>query len=284
MTTFGRLFRKLLFGGVFLFLIAGTSYYIYKIYNPILPTCFDNIQNQGETGVDCGPVCSIECPPTPPPEDTKPIDVVWAKVFYSNIGTYDLGAKIKNSNLSWGVAEFKYEFTARDSSDTVVIERTGMSYLLPNSEDYLIIPSIKSDKNPVKAELRIIKEGQKWAEVNPIYNNLSLSLSFREKRYETKDGNGFPSASAILKNATTFDFDKIDIKVVLYDENKDPVAVNVSDQRTMRSGEERLFRVFWNVEPPRVVFEQDFKATTNIFISENFMSRFGTGGKIREYR
>lgn len=284
MTTFGRILRKLFFGGVFLFLIAGFSYYTYQAYFPALPACNDNIQNQDETGVDCGGMCSNECPPPPPPADTKPIEVVWAKVFYSDIGAYDLAAKINNSNLYWGVIEFKYDFIARDGNGAVVIERSGTSYLLPESYDYIIIPSVKSDKNPVSAELNIIKEGQKWASVSSVYNNLSLALPFSEKVYAAKDENGFPEASAKLKNATTYDFDKIDIKVVLYDENSEPVAVNVSDQRTMLSGEERVFRLFWIAAPQKEVFSQDFKATTNIFDSQNFMTRFGTGDKIREYR
>lgn len=284
MTFFGRIFRKLLFGGVFLFFVAGTSYCIYQIYFPALPSCSDNIQNQDEVGIDCGGICGNECPPSSPPADTKPIEVVWARVINSDIGVYDLAAKIINSNLYWGVAEFKYDFIARDSNDTAVIERSGTSYLLPESYDYIIIPSIRTDKNPVRAELNIIKEGQKWASVSSVYNNLSLSLPFREKRYDAQDENGLPVVSAILTNATTYDFDKIDIKVVLFDENNEPVAVNVSDRRTMRSGEEQSLRLFWNTAFQKEVFNQDFKATTNIFDSQNFMTRFGTGDKIREYR
>lgn len=284
MTFFGRIFRKLFFAAVFLFFVAWSSYYIYRAYFPVSPTCSDNIQNQGEEGIDCGEVCKKECPPIPPPEDTKPIDVAWARVINSDVGVYDLAAKVINSNLYWGVAEYKYDFIAQDSNDTVVIEKSGSSYLLPESYDYIIIPSIKTDKIPVKAELNIVKEGQKWQSVSSVYNNLSLSLPFREKRYTAKDENGLPSVSAILTNATTYDFDKIDIKVVLFDENNDPIAVNVSDRRTMRSGEEQLFRLFWNAAPQKEVFNTDFKATTNIFNSENFMTRFGTGDKIREYR
>jgi len=284
MTFLGRIFRKLFFGGVFLFFVAGSSYYIYQAYFPTVPTCSDNIQNQGEEGIDCGAVCGNECPPSPPPADTKPIEVPWAKVINSDVGVYDLAAKIVNSNQYWGVAQFNYDFIARDSNDTVVIEQSGTSYLLPDSYDYIIIPSVKSDKNPVKAELNIIKEGQKWQSVSSVYNNLSLSLPFREKTYVAKNENGLPMVSAILTNATTYDFDKIDIKVVLFDENNEPVAVNVSDRRTMRSGEEQMIRLFWNTPPQREVFNTDFKATANIFDSQNFMSRFGTGDKIREYR
>lgn len=284
MTIFGRIFRQLFFAGLFLFLVAGVSYFTYLSYFPVLPTCSDNIQNQGETGVDCGEACSVECAPEPPPSQTKPIEVIWEKVINSDIGVYDLAAKINNPNLTWGVAEFKYDFKALDSNGIVVIEQRGTSYLLPESYDYIIISSIKSDKNLVTAKLNIIKEGQKWASVGDNYNNLSLSLPFRNIKYETRDENGLPVASAILTNATTYDFDKIDIKVVLYDENKEPVAVNVSDRRTMRSGEEQLFRLFWTRAPQKEVFGRDFKATANIFDSQNFMTRFGAGDKIREYR
>lgn len=275
MTFFGRIFRKLFFGGVFLFMVVGSSYLVFKSYFPTLPSCTDNIKNQGETGIDCGEICDIECPPVPPPADAKPIEVIWAKVFYSDIGTYDLAARVKNPNAKWGLSEYKYNFIARDSSGVQVFEKNGTSFLLSNSYDYIIIPSIKSDKNPVSAELNIITEGQKWVEVDSAYDNLSASFPFREVRYNTTDTNGLPAASAILQNATTYDFYKIDIKVVLYDANGDPVGVNVSDQRTMRSGDERLFRLFWTVPPQKEVFSYDFKATTNVFDPQNFMSRFG---------
>ncbi len=284
MTIFGRVFRKIFFGLMFLLFIAGSLYYIYRSYNPVLPTCNDGVQNQGEDGVDCGIKCDNECLPPSPPFDTKPIEVVWVKLFNNDVNTYDLAAKIINSNLYWGVAEFQYNFIARDNSDTIIIEKSGTSYLLPESDDYIIISSLKTDKNLVKVELNIVKEGQKWVSVSSAYNNLSLSLPFSEKIYIAGDENNVPSVSAILMNATTYDFDKIDIKVVLYDENNEPVAVNVSDQRTMRSGEKRFFRLSWNATLAKSIFSQDFKATANIFDSQNFMSRFGTGDKIREYR
>lgn len=284
MTTFGRIFRKLLYGGVFLFFIAGSSFFLYQKYFPTLPNCGDGIQNQDEAGIDCGGVCETECPPTPPPADVAPIKINWAKAINSDIGVYDMAAKITNSNKYWGVAGFRYKFIVRDGNDTVIFEQDGKSYILPDTYDYVIIPSKKIDKAPAKIELNIVKEGQTWESVNPDYTGLSLSLPFREKKYVTKDENGFPSASAILTNATTYDFDKIDAKVVLFDENNEPIAVNISDRRTMRSGEEQYFRFIWNSPPLKEVFNTDFKATTNIFDSQNFMKRFGTGDKIREYR
>lgn len=286
MTTFGRIFRKIFFLAIFLILIVESSYYVYRVYFPTTESCKDNIQNQDEAGVDCGGICAVsplfaECLPPLPPDKTQPIEVVWAKVFYSDVGVYDLAAKINNPNTYWGVSNFQYDFIARDSNDVVVIEQRGISYLLPESYDYIIIPSVKSSGNPVKAELNIIKEGQEWVSVSSIYNNLSLELSFKEKRYNTRDENSLPAAYAILTNATTFDFDRIDVKVVLFDENDEPVAANVSDRRTMRSGEEQFFRLFWRTAPQKEVFSQDFKATTNIFDSQNFMSRFGTDSKNR---
>ncbi len=281
MTTFGRIFRKLFFGGLFIFFIVGSFFLAYEKYFPALPGCGDNIQNQNETGIDCGGVCGIECPP---PESIKQIRVDWAKAIYSDIGEYDLAAKITNLNKNWGLAEFSYEFVLRDENGNEFFKQDEKSYIIPDSYDYIIIASVKIDKLPSEVKLNIIEEGQKWRSVSENYTDLSLLLPFREKRYTTKDENGFSSASAILTNATTYDFDRIDIKVVLFDKNNEVAGVNISNRRTMQAGEEQYFRLPWRVPPQREVFNTDFKATTNIFDSQNFMIRYGTDSKIREYR
>lgn len=48
------------------------TFYEYQEDVPVIESCFDGIQNQDETGVDCGGVCELNfglvCPPVPPPE------------------------------------------------------------------------------------------------------------------------------------------------------------------------------------------------------------------------
>jgi hypothetical protein len=57
------------FGGVYDANIEGDNVEMYEFIEdvPLLPTCFDGIQNQDETGIDCGGVCEMNfgfvCPP-----------------------------------------------------------------------------------------------------------------------------------------------------------------------------------------------------------------------------
>ncbi len=58
-------------GGVYTGSINGNEVELYDFIDdvPLLPDCFDGIQNQDETGIDCGGVCEfnfgIVCPPAP---------------------------------------------------------------------------------------------------------------------------------------------------------------------------------------------------------------------------
>ncbi|MFQ5686557.1 MAG: hypothetical protein ACE5GV_07850 [Candidatus Scalindua sp.] len=58
-------------GGAMGDILLGDNADIYEFIEdvPLLPTCFDGIQNQDETGIDCGGVCEINfgfvCPPPP---------------------------------------------------------------------------------------------------------------------------------------------------------------------------------------------------------------------------
>jgi len=276
MTFLGRFLRRAIVAIIFLSLISWLGYGVYGSFFPVIPTCTDGIKNQGEEGVDCGAVCRTECPPKPRPEGVSAIDIEWAKVINSDINSYDLVAKINNPNKYWGLQNYEYTFTIKDNNETVVLVKNGRTYILPDGYDYVIIPSVKINGTPVKADFKIAEDSEVWKNVNNDYNVSSLSFPIRDKKYSVKDENGFPSASGILVNDTTYDFDRINIKIVLYSEDGDAIAANVTDRRTMLAKDEQYIRSIWNLPPPKEVFRYDFIATTNIFDSQNFMRRYGT--------
>jgi hypothetical protein len=282
MTTFGRIFRQLFAGALFFILAGGTMYWSYQKIFPTLPNCRDGIQNQDETGVDCGGICEIVCPLPPRPSDAKEIEIQAPKAVNSGVSTYDLAAKIVNPNKYWGLESFNYEFNVKDGSGKIVLIKTGKSYLLPDSYDYIILSSQKIDAVPVDIELKLSEE--KWSSVNADYNISALSFPVMQKLYTPRDENGFPSASGIVVNGTSYDFDKIDIKIALYGDNGDLLAVNALDMRTMLARDERYFRSIWDTVPAAAVANTDFVVTANIFDSANFMRRYGTGDKVQPYR
>jgi len=79
------------------------------------PTCNDGIQNQGETGIDCGGPCS-PCPPPPPPSGNETI--LLASYFETGWNSWvDGGADATrvNSTNSW---EGSYSIRLADNSGT----------------------------------------------------------------------------------------------------------------------------------------------------------------------
>jgi hypothetical protein len=79
------------------------------------PTCTDGIQNQGETGIDCGGPCS-PCPPPPPPSGGETI--LLAAYFETGWDTWVDGgvdASRVNSTNSW---EGSYSIRLADNSGT----------------------------------------------------------------------------------------------------------------------------------------------------------------------
>lgn len=81
---------------------------------PACATCFDGIQNQGETGIDCGGPCA-PCPPPPPGGET----LLLGSYFETDWSSWtDGGAdatRINNSSSSW---EGSYSIRLTDNSGT----------------------------------------------------------------------------------------------------------------------------------------------------------------------
>ncbi len=282
MNAFGRSLRKSFFGFLFFVLIAWAGYSILgKIFIPV-PNCHDNIQNQDEKGVDCEGVCAVVCDPPIIPEAVDRVKIEWVRAVASGVGSYDLAAKIKNPNEYWGLRRYDYQFIAKDDAGKSVLVSKGESYLLPDDYDYVIALSVKSGFLPQNIEFVISNED--WVSVSGEYDISSISLPVSEQRFNLKDESGLPSVSGVLINETAYDFDRIDIKVAIFGSNGDLLGVNTSNLDTILSKEERRLNIIWGELPANPVYSVDFKATANIFNSNNFMRHLGTGAKVGPYR
>lgn len=282
MTSFGRIFRKFFFGFLFFALVVLTGYGIYgKLFIPV-PNCHDNIQNQDEKGIDCEGVCGNICsPPTVPPEVDR-VQVEWVKAVANGVGAYDLAAKIRNPNKFWGLKRFDYRFIAKDESGNIVLSRDGESYLLPNDYNYAIVLSVKADALPQNMDFKIFNED--WVNVSGEFDVSSVSLPVNGQQFNLKDESGLSLATGVLVNDTAYSFDRIDISVAIFGSGNDLLGVNTTNLDTVISKEERGLRIIWSGLPASAVYNVDFKASTNIFNSSNFMRHFGTGLEVGPYR
>ncbi len=111
--------------GVFLLFTAIISPFIWKLIHH-KPTCFDGIQNQGETSVDKGGPCKLL-----DERVQKPLLILWSRAFKIRPGLYSTVAYIENPNPKSGILSIPYHFKLYNSENILIAERFGNVPILP---------------------------------------------------------------------------------------------------------------------------------------------------------
>src|SRR3989339_2149743 len=142
-----RLAKQIIIAIIFFLILAAFGFLVYWNILPN-PSCFDNIQNQNEEGIDCGGPCqSCEA------AALKNLEIIWVKSLYVKDNFYDLAARIKNPNQNYGSGRIVYHFKLYDSNNNLINEREGADYILPNQNKYLIVSKVESPRPIEKIEL-----------------------------------------------------------------------------------------------------------------------------------
>lgn len=90
------------------------------------PTCFDRIQNQGETAVDKGGPCLLLDERT-----LTSLSVLWTRPFEVREGGYNVVAYIDNPNPGAGATSVPYQFKLYDEKNVLITERFGKTPIMP---------------------------------------------------------------------------------------------------------------------------------------------------------
>ena len=244
---------------VFVFIVVAIGLAVYFLFFQSQATCFDNIQNQGEKGIDCNGPCG------PCPEDIREqLQIISQEIIPTTENNFDLIAKIKNPNKEWGVESLKYKFGTRQ----------GEIYLLPQETKYIIEQKVSADSlNNIELKLEEIN----WRKLKDFKE---LELKIKNQKQEITE-NGFNKLLGVVENKSNFDLDKIEIIGLLLSNGK-IVAAGRTDMRTVRKDESRYFELIWPYQISGVS-SFEIRAYTNVFSDDNFMRVHGTMERFKEY-
>ncbi|MDP2598374.1 MAG: hypothetical protein Q8P49_00930 [Candidatus Liptonbacteria bacterium] len=129
------------FIGIWYVIIAGG----YHLFVKPEPTCFDNIQNQNEAGVDCGGVCAKVCIPA----GVQSITLVPGErviSFQTDATHISFLAHVENPNVSYGTKDFVYHFSLYDDQGTLVQSFSGNSFIYAGELKYILLPHVNLPK------------------------------------------------------------------------------------------------------------------------------------------
>lgn len=242
--------------------------FVFLIYSWIRPTatCNDGIKNQNEQEIDCGGVCN-KC------EKIISQEIIIQEVGFVENGAankYDLYSRIFNSNNIFGSNEFQYEFRIKDLNGDVVASSRGKNFILPSESKYIIANNVEIASAPASVEFVILNS--QWMELQEHLEKPQLKIV--NKQYnQISSGVGFSEASGLLKNESPFDFNVIALKIILKNSDGHIIAVNSTEMRTVKSGENRDFKALWTSRFSGEVRNVDVQAETNIFNAETFIKK-----------
>lgn len=261
-----RFAKQLIYGSFYLAIILAIIWGLYRLAVPA-PTCTDGIQNQSEEGVDCGAVCGKSCPVS-----VLPLTIPLSQVInYDNDGS-DVIVRIENPNAIYGASLVPYILTVKDASGGVLATRRGTTFANPLEPHYLVFPLIGLSGTPVEADLQLDATGVQWAAL-ATQEGTGVEFAVRQDQLIPSDSSLRYRADVV--NNSKFDFDKVEVAVLLYDQAGNVVGAGSTVLSTLTAGQLRGTVIDWPFAIPSAVRGQAF-VTTNVFDNDNYIRIYGS--------
>jgi len=198
------------------------------------PSCSDGKKNQGETAPDKGGPCILL-----DERVLAPVSVLWARSFEVRSGSYSAVAYIENSNKNAGVRSVGYRFGLYDGQNLIVAERTGTTFIMPNSITPVFEANIEVGNRVVAHTYLELSESRVWERAkNPA---TVISITNREV---TKDGNG-ARAIATIENTSTAPISDASFIVVVFDPSGTAHAASMTSVARLDSGAKQQIIFTW---------------------------------------
>jgi hypothetical protein len=157
-----RFSKQFVFGLIFLIIIGLVGWGIYSVFIKLAPSCANNVQDQGETGVDCGGPC-ISCAL----KTLKPIQVDqgWPKAFRATDTASGVVAEIYNPNPEWAAKSFNYQLNLKDQFGNVLKMISGTSFAYGGELKYIIEPRVEISIGKITSSEILIANPQ-WVSIS----------------------------------------------------------------------------------------------------------------------
>lgn len=246
--------RQLIYLIIFLTIIFLFGFVISYPYLNKAPTCFDNKQNNDETGVDCGGSCLRACI-----QEQDEIAVLWARSFRVIQGRYNALAYLENKNRTTAVNKINYTFRFADKDNVYIGKRDGQTYIPPGGKFAIFEPAIDVGNSiPVYVTFEFT-ETPLWFQVSPDKVN---ELKVFASDIQLEDQATSPRLSATIKNESFFIVPDIKVVAILYDANNNAVSVSQTRVNLLQKGESREVTFTW---PEPIMEEIVFKEIIPIY-------------------
>lgn len=202
------------------------------------------------TGVECA-----DCPSA----NQAPLETIDKLFANTNLGTYDLVARIRNPNPS-DEAHVAYAIVIKDTAGQEHELFSGKAIMFPNQTQYLIAPGVRL---PSQANEDLIKnfyvsfKNLTW---KPHRGNLPILGTLETAYQRTEDSRGaFGILTGSLVNNTSEAYDSVKVIALLYNEHEELTTASFTMLKNVGARAKQSFTITWSNPafgtPTRIVVE-----------------------------
>ncbi len=228
-----RLLKQFIYGFFYLVLLGMAAVIFYLVLRPS-ETCFDGIQNQTETGIDCGDICGIDCEL----KYVQPLVISRPMIFKSD-GLISFIAQIKNPNLHYGSDRFEYKINFYDAQNSLLDSLDRTSFIYAGEAKNIIEAAVRVPGFVYRGEAIVDLATISWKPSSdwqaPILDTIGIKSVLKD--------NGV-AVSGSVKNPSNFLISKIAISAIFKDGWGTPLAVSKTTTDNLSPFQERSFQIF----------------------------------------
>lgn len=226
-----RFLKQFLYGLFFLSIFFIIGFLIYLYFKPSA-TCSDNKKNNDETEIDCGGSC-VACEI----KNSSGLKIISQKIIPAGDNFSTLIFEINNPLSNFGVSDFSYAISLKNSSGSVIYNSTKESFIYPGERKTIIEPGISVSFDSV-SKIEIDLKGEKW--IAKDYFKIP-KVEYRDLKISPEGK--FINVSGIITSGETVSLPEIIVNVIFYGGQGELLGASRTIMEDMESFGEKSFFV-----------------------------------------
>lgn len=210
------------------------------------PSCYDRIQNQDESGVDCGgSVCSLRCDGT-----YRDIRINFVRALKVSENKYDVFALMDNFNTNIYFPNVPYDMSFYSVEGKLMGSASGSISVLPQRRAVVYFPNLNLAQEPKTVDFAF---GEHKAMSFPAEQNVPQNVNV-ESWQAQRGANESLQVVGEIKNPNTREVRNLSVYAMLYDGTKTVYAVSKTVVDVLPGREKTAISFSWgNIGTPENV-------------------------------
>lgn len=245
--------KQVVYGIFYLAVLSIIVTVIYFLFLRPSPSCFDNIKNEGETGVDCGGPCARLCIPSSIRQITTLGNV---QVFSPLAGHVSVLAELENANADFGASSFDYTVTlyGADGSSTVAT-LTGSSFAYADEIKYIAFPNEAVPAPVYSANIAV--SNVQWVPADQMGYVPQFGIT---NQMAVASGNGYVTVSGNLTDRDAASFKNIIVMAIFENAAGAPIGASQTELDSIKPGTTQSFSISYPILPNENVSKTELHA------------------------